>query len=85
VAGLTVIVPFVLEDRLNEGDGIFSKAANWARYVQVDGKLATGQSPASSEPRCERAAAAALLWLTSNLIHWKELDRGDHLAALRAA
>ena len=46
--GLTAVVPFLLEDRLKEGGGIFSKAANWASYVQVDGKLVTGQNPASS-------------------------------------
>jgi putative intracellular protease/amidase len=48
--GLTTVVPFLLEDRLKERGGIFSKAANWAPYVQVDGKLVTGQNPASSGP-----------------------------------
>jgi putative intracellular protease/amidase len=48
--GLTAVVPFLLEDRLKERGGIFSKAANWAPYVQVDGKLVTGQNPASSGP-----------------------------------
>lgn len=46
--GLTAVVPFLLEDRLEERGGIYSKAANWAPYVQVDGKLVTGQNPASS-------------------------------------
>jgi putative intracellular protease/amidase len=46
--GLTTVVPFLLEDRLKERGGVFSKAANWAPYVQVDGKLVTGQNPASS-------------------------------------
>jgi putative intracellular protease/amidase len=46
-------VPFLLEDRLRERGGIFSNAATWAPYVQVDGKLVTGQNPASSAPAAE--------------------------------
>jgi putative intracellular protease/amidase len=56
--GLAEVVPFLLEDRLKERGGVYSRAADWAPYVQVDGKLVTGQNPASSEP-----AAAALLQL----------------------
>ena len=48
--GLTAVVPFLLEDRLKQRGGIYSKGANWAPYVQVDGKLVTGQNPASSGP-----------------------------------
>ncbi len=51
--GLTNVVPFLLEDRLKERGGICSKAANWEPYVQVDGKLVTGQNPASSKPGAE--------------------------------
>ena len=51
--GLTAVVPFLLEDRLKERGGIYSKAANWTPYVQVDGKLVTGQNPASSGPGAE--------------------------------
>ena len=51
--GLTAVVPFLLEDRLKERGGIYSKAANWVPYVQVDGKLVTGQNPASSGPGAE--------------------------------
>ena len=47
-----------LEDRLKERGGIYSKAAKWVPYAQVDGKLVTGQNPASSAP-----AAAELLKL----------------------
>jgi putative intracellular protease/amidase len=54
--GLTEVVPFLLEDRLKERGGVYSKGANWAPYAQVDGKLVTGQNPASSGP-----AAKALL------------------------
>jgi putative intracellular protease/amidase len=51
--GLTSVMPFLLEDRLKERGGIYSKGANWAPYVQVDGKLVTGQNPASSRPGAE--------------------------------
>ena len=50
---MTTVVPFLLEDRLKKQGGIFSKAANWSPYVQVDGKLVTGQNPASSGPGAE--------------------------------
>ena len=56
--GLTAVVPFLLEDRLKERGGVYSKGADWAPYVQVDGKLVTGQNAASSRP-----AAKALLTL----------------------
>ncbi|HEY3307268.1 MAG TPA: type 1 glutamine amidotransferase domain-containing protein [Desulfuromonadaceae bacterium] len=48
--GLTAVVPFLLEDRLKERGALFSKAASWFPYVEVDGKLVTGQNPASSGP-----------------------------------
>ena len=51
--GLTGVVSFLLEDRLKERGGIYTKAANWVPYVQVDGKLVTGQNPASSGPGAE--------------------------------
>lgn len=51
--GLTAVVPFLLEDCLKERGAIYSKAANWTPYVQVDGKLVTGQNPASSGPAVE--------------------------------
>ena len=55
-AGLTEVVPFLVEDMLKEHGGRFSKAADWQPHVVVDGLLITGQNPASSEP-----AAKALL------------------------
>jgi len=48
--GLTAVVPFLLEDRLKARGGVYSKAADWSPYVQVDGQLVTGQNPASSGP-----------------------------------
>lgn len=51
--GLTAVVPFLLEDRLKERGGVYSKGADWAPYVQVESKLVTGQNPASSVPAAE--------------------------------
>jgi putative intracellular protease/amidase len=56
--GLTKVVPFLVENVLKERGGVYSKVANWVPYVVVDGKLVTGQNPASSGP-----AAQALLKL----------------------
>ncbi|CAF1294241.1 unnamed protein product, partial [Didymodactylos carnosus] len=46
--GMTKVVPFLLEDALKKQGGVYSKAANWESYVKVDGKLITGQNPASA-------------------------------------
>ena len=59
---LSKVVPFLLEDRLKERGGRFGHGANWESYVKVDGKLVTGQNPASSGP-----AAQALLDLLRRL------------------
>ncbi|MBB6611885.1 type 1 glutamine amidotransferase domain-containing protein [Pontibacter sp. Tf4] len=50
---LTNIVPFLVEDKLKELGGNYSKAADWQPYVVTDGLLITGQNPASSEPAAE--------------------------------
>ncbi|MCJ7798158.1 MAG: type 1 glutamine amidotransferase domain-containing protein, partial [Polaromonas sp.] len=50
---LTDIVPFLVEDMLVKNGGQYSKGADWAPYVVVDGKLITGQNPASSEPAAQ--------------------------------
>lgn len=46
---LTEVVPFLLEDKLKEIGGEYSKGPDWSSYVLVDGLLVTGQNPASSE------------------------------------
>lgn len=51
--GLTDVVPYLLEDVLKEKGGQYSKGDDWAPYVVVDGKLITGQNPASSEPAAQ--------------------------------
>jgi putative intracellular protease/amidase len=55
-AKLTDIVPFLVEDMLVKAGGHYSKGADYRPHVVTDGKLITGQNPASSEP-----AARALL------------------------
>ncbi|MBC7736766.1 MAG: type 1 glutamine amidotransferase domain-containing protein [Candidatus Saccharibacteria bacterium] len=57
-AGLTDVVPFLVEDMLVSNGGAYSKGADWASHVVVDGSLVTGQNPASS-----KEAAEALLKL----------------------
>ncbi|MEC5381822.1 type 1 glutamine amidotransferase domain-containing protein [Aurantimonas sp. C2-6-R+9] len=47
--GLTNVVPFLVEDMLKANGGLYEKGADWGSYVVVDGKLVTGQNPASSE------------------------------------
>ena len=50
---LTDIVPFLVEDMLVKNGGHYSKGADWQPYVVNDGKLITGQNPASSEPAAQ--------------------------------
>lgn len=47
---LTDVVPFLLEDALQEKGGKYEKSVDWAPFVIQDGMLLTGQNPASSEP-----------------------------------
>jgi putative intracellular protease/amidase len=43
------IVPFLLQSRLTERGGLFKAAANWQANVITDGRLITGQNPASAK------------------------------------
>jgi putative intracellular protease/amidase len=52
--GLTNIVPFLLEDVLQENGAIYSKGADWNPYAVEDGLLITGQNPASSKLVAEK-------------------------------
>lgn len=45
---LTNVVPFLVEDELMRLGAIFEKKRNWQPYSIVDGRLITGQNPASS-------------------------------------
>jgi putative intracellular protease/amidase len=53
---LTHVVPFLVEDELLRLGAIYEKLANWQPFATVDGRLITGQNPASST-----VAAKALL------------------------
>ncbi len=46
--GLTKVVPFLVEDELKRLGAIFEKVPNWQPFSVVDGRLITGQNPASS-------------------------------------
>ena len=60
VVHLTKVVPFLVEDELLRLGAIFEKKANWEPFAITDGRLITGQNPASST-----SAAQALLKLMS--------------------
>ena len=53
---LTKVVPFLVEDELLRLGAVFEKMRNWESFSIVDGRLITGQNPASST-----SAAKALL------------------------
>ncbi len=55
-AGLSDVVPFLVEDMLKTNGGIYSSGDDWSSHVVQDGLLITGQNPESS-----KAVAQALL------------------------
>ncbi|SMD00332.1 type 1 glutamine amidotransferase domain-containing protein [Primorskyibacter flagellatus] len=55
--GLTDVVPFLVEDMLTANGGTYKKGDDWASFVVVDGKLVTGQNPASSEEAAQKLLA----------------------------
>lgn len=56
--GLTDVVPFLLEDRLQELGGEYTATEDWHPHAVVDGLLITGQNPASSELVAKRLLEA---------------------------
>jgi putative intracellular protease/amidase/catechol 2,3-dioxygenase-like lactoylglutathione lyase family enzyme len=66
---LTKVVPFLVEDELLKLGAVFEKKANWQPFSIVDGRLVTGQNPASST-----SAAQALLKLMTG----SELESSMH-------
>lgn len=50
---LTHVVPFLVEDELLRLGAIFEKVADWQPFSVVDGRLITGQNPASSTTAAE--------------------------------
>ncbi len=55
--GLTDVVPFLVEDMLKANGGTYEKGADWGSFVVMDGKLVTGQNPASSEEAARKLLA----------------------------
>ena len=66
---LTHVVPFLVEDELKRLGGRYEKAADWASFALVDGRLVTGQNPASST-----GTAQALLNLLAYFRGWYSTD-----------
>lgn len=60
---LTKVVPFLVEDELKRLGGLYEKGPNWQSFVLLDGRLITGQNPASST-----AGAQALMKLLSTKV-----------------
>ena len=58
---LTHVVPFLVEDELLRLGAIFEKKADWQPFAITDGRLITGQNPASSTV----TAQALLKYLTA--------------------
>ena len=56
--GLTDVVPFLLQTRLEERGAKHSGAPNFAAHVVRDGRLVTGQNPASAAGVAEAALEA---------------------------
>jgi putative intracellular protease/amidase len=46
---LTHVVPFLVEDELKRLGGLFEKVDDWQSFAITDGRLVTGQNPASSK------------------------------------
>lgn len=55
--GLADTVPFLLETRLRELGAEFEGGADWQPHSVADGRLVTGQNPASSEGAAEKVLA----------------------------
>jgi putative intracellular protease/amidase len=68
--GLTHVVPFLVEDELKRLGGLYEQSPTWEPLAIVDGRLVTGQNPASST-----AAARALLKLLARpKASWTEIE-----------
>jgi len=52
-AGMVEEVPFLLESQLRKEGANFIGSENWTDHIEVDGRLVTGQNPASSKSTAE--------------------------------
>ncbi|WP_148861217.1 type 1 glutamine amidotransferase domain-containing protein [Marinobacter fonticola] len=55
---LTQIVPFLVEDMLKQNGANYTRGDDWASHVVVDGRLITGQNPASSDEAAKKVIQA---------------------------
>jgi putative intracellular protease/amidase len=75
--GLTHVVPFLVEDELKRLGGLYERAPTWEPLAIVDGRLVTGQNPASST-----AAAKELLKLLARPAKsWTSIEVSHEAAA----
>jgi putative intracellular protease/amidase len=56
-AGLSGVVPFLLETELRSLGALYSKGPDYTSHVVVDGNIITGQNPASSEDVAKKIVA----------------------------
>jgi putative intracellular protease/amidase len=56
--GLASVVPFLLETKLKELGGQYERGPLWASYAVTDGRLVTGQNPASSKAVAQKVVEA---------------------------
>jgi putative intracellular protease/amidase len=67
---LTHVVPFLVEDELMRLCAVFAKRKDWAPFAITDGRLITGQNPASSTS----AAKAVLQLLAKPAASWTSVE-----------
>ena len=77
-AGLTDVVPFLVEDMLKSAGGQYSQAPTWQAHVVTDGLLITGQNPASSEPAAQ--ALLAMLAASDSGRILRDAERVDNVS-----
>jgi putative intracellular protease/amidase len=58
--GLTRVVPFALESKLKELGGRYERGPTWGSFAVRDGRLITGQNPASSRAVAKLVIEAAV-------------------------
>ena len=59
-AGLTKVVPFLLENRLVSLGALYSKGPDYVSHTVADGNIITGQNPASSDAVAKKIIALVL-------------------------
>lgn len=70
-------VPFLLEDRMKECGGIFTRGPDWHPHAVAAGKLITGQNPGSSKLVAELVIEAVAPGI-SEPVHGKGPGEGFH-------